>query len=737
MAAGKETITQRDFSLGAVRPEAVERDDTALVQQSTKVALNTIKLTTGAIEGRPGTVHVGSTDAKRGVEVDLGAGRVYDIHVVPDGVIIYGSDGAAVATFLGNTWDDLTNKYGTDTFDDSEFWVVPDPDTSSILIGAQAYPVHALLVDGTGTWSFGEFAYATTGGTIVNQPYWNYYPGVTIAPSALSGSITVTASDGIWTDAHEGLRIRYVDQEIVLGTRVSDTVINATVTESLPPTKNFTVSDGSGYRIGDAVEDDGLGGQGIITNVAGGTITVLTTAFWASFSTSNRLVAPNANLSPSAISNTTPAATEFWDIQIASAIHGFPGWCERHNGRTYFNRFPNAPGAYAVSAAGKIDDFSQGVEDGDGFVEKMGANAGGDLLYIISGEDLLFLTTRGLYYQRTRGQQDVTPQNIAPIEFSSMGVSQVSPIAVDDGIVFVDAVGQQVWAAILTGTVDRSWLTRNISKDHNHLISSPVNIGATVSGSENPEAFIYVVNSDGTAAICQWDVDEGVIGWRPWSTDGRFLAIYQAFGKIQAIVDRSRTDFTARFRERFVTGIYMDCVAALEKETGSNGTAGNSYFGGVTALADHLYGLTVTVFYENWDMGDRQLSVAGRVLDENGQELTYPDTGLDVAFVQVGLPFTWTVTPWARLSVNTQRGTRPVKKMTHLFITVQDTLTFACEGQEFGGYRVDENLDVPPSLRSTEYKVVLGGRAAFLDRPISFDRPGPVRILKLRYRVVI
>ncbi len=737
MAARKETITQKDFSLGAVRPEAVERDDTPLVQQSTKVALNTIKLSTGSIEGRPGLVHKGTTDAKRGVEVDLGSGRVYDIHVVPDGVIVYGSDGAAVASFTSNTWDDLAKKFGSGTFATSEFWTIADPDTSSILIGAQAYPIHALTVDPAGVWQFGEFAYAQSASGIVNQPYWNYYTGVKITPSGRSGSITVTADSAIWTDEHEGLRIRYVNEEIVLGTRVSATVMNATVTDELPPTNDIAFSDASGYRVGDAVEDDTIGGQGIITGISGNTVTVLATAFWTSFSTSNRLVAPNANASPSSITSASPAATDLWDIQMSSSIHGYPGWGQKHRGRAYLNRFASAPGAFAVSVAGVIDDFSTGVDDDDGFVEKIGTNKGGDLVYIISAEDLLFLTTRGIYYQETRGQQDVTAQTIAPVEFSSMGLSNITPISVDDGVVFVDAVGKQIYAAILTGTTDRSWVAVHISEQHNHLITDPIEIGATVSGSENPERVIYVVNADGSAAICQWDRTENIIGWRPWQTDGKFLSIYQAFGKIQAIVDRTRTGFTGVFRETFVKGIYVDCCAALLKETGSNGTAGQAFFGGTTALADHLYDLTVAVFYENWDMGDRSLSSAGRALEPDGQELSYPETGLTQAYVQVGLPFEIDVTPWDRRSVNTQRSTRQIKRMTHIFVTVQDTLAFDAEGQSFGGYRVGEDLSVPPPLRSKEYKVVLRGRAAFRDRPITVTRPGPFRLLKLRYRVVI
>ena len=735
MARRKDIIVQNDFSLGAIRPEAVERDDTALVGQSLKEAKNTITLTTGALQSRPGTVYVSATDSHAGWNIDLGSGRVYDLHIVPDGVILYNQDGSTEASFTSATWTSISAKWGSPVFADVQFWVVPDPDSSAIIIGAQNFPQHALVVDAAGSWSFGALNYAVSTAGVVRQPYWNYYNGVTIQPSARTGTITVTASSGIWTAAHAGLRIRYGEREIVFTTYSSATVMNATVTEELAPTLDITVASVSGYQLGEAVEHDTAGGQGIIVGIAGSVVTVLATAFWDGFPASGKLVGPNASQAISGVSAASPAASELWDIQMQSAIHGYAGWGAKHMGRGYLNDFPNAPQAFAVSVAGFIDDFTTGVNDGDGFVETLGANDGGSLLFIVSAEDLLFFTTKGLYYQQTRDGSAVTPLSINPVRFSRIGCSAVPPVAVDDGAVFVDAVGQQIYGALLTGVQYRSWSAKNLTKFHSHLISSPVYLGATSDGSESPEEFIYVVSADGSAVVGQWDRDAEKMGWRPWETDGSFKAIYQAFGKTYAVVERTIDAVTGKYRERFEEGIYTDFTSCLAVNSGNpGGQSGVTYFGGVTAFATHLDGHTAAVYFEGWDLGDREINAAGKPLDENSDVLGFPEYE---GILQIGLPFEIRIVPWPRRSVESYYGKRDVKRTIATMVTVQDSHLFSFDGQDFGAYRLGEDLTVPPPLRNYEAQFVTIGRSAFEDRVLLKARPGPFRLLKFRFKVTV
>lgn len=725
MAARKETIWQNDFSFGVVREEAVERDDTDLIGSSLKEALNTVVTATGQVKARPGLAYVDDCTASYGVEIDMGSDRVFDLHITPTGVEVR-SDSATVFSNASTTWTALSSRYGDFTFANIRFWVLSDPDTSTVLIGSRHTPIYGLALDDAGSWTFGAAAFNAKLSGALAQPYWRYYPDVTIQPSARTGSITVTASSSIWTSAFSGMRIRFVDQEIVLGSIVSGTVINATVTETLPPTYDIVVASATGYKKGDVVEHSILGGQGIITGISGTTITVLATSSYDGFdaTSSPKLVAPNAAQVISSVTPVSPAASFLWDMQMQSPVHGYAGWAARHKSRTYLCAFPGAPTAYAAGAAGGILDFTIGTNDGDGFVETIGSDYGGTLRYIISAEDLLFLTTKGLYYQVTRDGSAITPATIGPVSFSRIGCANVVPVVVDDGCVFVDAVGKNVHAALLAGDVYRSWRAQSLVRYCPEFSDVPVALGATTYGTEGQEQFVYVVTADGGAWVCQWDRDQSRISWRPWQTDGSFVCVYQCLGKSYAIIDRSIADMAVRSREVFTEAAVLDSMESMDIPLGA----------GVDLEFPRLAGHVCAVYYGGWDLGDVQIDVDGAPVDADGNLIDFP---ADDYTVQVGLPFSITVRPWPRRSQRTQWGTREVKRIVSFFTTVQDTGPIMVDGKSYGGYRIGDDVSVPPALLNDQIKTIVDGDEAFSTIPIEKDRPGPFTILKIGQRVVI
>lgn len=714
MARRKETISQNDFSFGAVREEAVERDDTDILTRSVKEAVNTITLTSGQIEERPGTEHLSLTLAKEGFECDLGSGDVFELCIFSGGFALYDEDGNLEYGKVFS-WISTPGIFGSPSFEDMAFWVIADPDAKSILIGNRYIPIHALVLE-DGVWSFGEAAFPTGIGEAIGQPYWRYHRDVSIQPSDISGTITVRASEPIWTEAHRGTRIRYVDREIELGARISATEINGTVIEELPDTFTITISDASEYEIGEAVEDYTRGGQGIVVgrDTATNQVTVLATGNFNEFASGNDLVGPNAKQAMTAISSATNKAETFiWDMQMLSPAYGYPNYAARHQQRMFLCQFPKAPQAFAVSAAGEVLDFTMGENDDDAFVEIIGADRGGELRYIVSAEDLMFFTTRGVFYQSTRDGTPITPRSINPVQLTRIGCADVRPVAVDDGAVFVDSVGRQIYAVVLAGDVNRSWQAQSLTRYHGEVSTDPIYLGATSAGSERPEGFVYAVNSDGTVAVCQWERFNDVISWRPWTTRGNFVALYQVFGHTHCIVDREVNGATVRFRERLSYDTYLDCVSDA---------------------ATHLIGETATSYVGGWDVGDYEIGAGGLPVDEYGVAVALPASS---EVPQIGFPISVDIVPWPRRSARTSRGTRDVKRLIDLYVTVHNSSAFKIAGDDFGGYDGDDDLTAPPPLRSEEFRQEYSGGDPFEELHITKDRPGPFRLLKLKYRVTI
>ena len=736
MASRKEMIWQNDFSMGAVRPEAEERDDTDLVEASLYEAENTISLTTGQVQRRPGTIYLDEQHSRYVFPVSLGGGRIFQVHIVIDGYRIY-NDGEVLVASGAVDWVGISTFGGVQVWTQIEFWAVPAPDFSSVIIGSKFMPLYALRLEPNGTWTFGLLKYAKDASGAPLIPFYRqpYFENLRAVPGAGS-SVSLTTDFDFFVAGHVGTHIRHNGTPIVITAVSGPRNATGNAFGTISRTLLITVTAGADFSVGDAVEHSVAGGTGIVTGVSGNVVTILSLGSYKNFPASGNLIGPNAKEAISAVDlSTFGALVPLWDAQMFSKVAGYANWGALHKGRFYLCDYPAAPRAFAVSQAGDILNFQDGANDADGFVETISSDRGGDLKYIVSAEDLLFLTTRGLYYQQTRDGTAVTPRSIAPIPFSQMGVSAIAPQAIEDGAIFVDAVGNQVVAAVLSGDAYRSWRTVQIAQYHSHLISRPRSIGATAFGSETPEQFVYVVNFDGSAAVCQWDKDQNRISWRPWTTDGDFHLIYQAGSHVYALVDRNLAGTVIRSRERFVETIYTDCTALWIVQPGDpTGKPTAFTYPAAATPGLHLEGETVQVYLEGWDYGDLVVNADGRATID-GEPVSYPTTG--VRLLQLGLGFTVRCTPWSRRSIRTSHATRNVKRLIDLHFTVQATGSFTVNGVQYGGYDGLEASTVPPDLMTREVRIALPGGAFFERVPLVMDRPGPFRLLKIGYRVSV
>lgn len=87
-----------------------------------------------------------------------------------------------------------------------------------------------------GGWSLDDWEFFTQD-NVIYQPYYKYAPsGVTLTPSAVSGNITLTASENVFAAAHQETRLRVAGKEVRITFYNSPTVVQAEVVEELPST---------------------------------------------------------------------------------------------------------------------------------------------------------------------------------------------------------------------------------------------------------------------------------------------------------------------------------------------------------------------------------------------------------------------------------------------------------------------------------------------------------------------
>lgn len=733
MARRKSTIPQKDFSLGEVRPDAIERDDTDLVSRSLQQAENTTITSTGAVENRPGSFYLATVGGDDGIEIAPADGVRFVLVVVPSGVEIYTEQGKLSVSFSGAPWATGENVWINDIGD-------------VILIGSSVSTPFALEYS-KGIFSFAAMAFFGGVGDSVAQPYWPYEPGVKITPSALTGSITVTADTPVFSANYVGQRIRYVEKEILVDSLVSSTLINGTVKQELHPTKKITVDDSTGFLVDEAVEHDILGGQGLITAISGNDIDVLVTKFLTGFDAAGNpnLVGPNAKSEITAVVAATPAGTKLWDEPLMSPERGYPGSSENHAGRVIFCDFPQAPNVVAISAAGTINDFTVGTNDDDAILDTIGVSKSTRVLHAVSAEDLLLLTSKGAYYQKTRDRTPLTPQNWDPVKFDDTGASRIRPVRVFDGVVFVGASRQNIIGAILQGDINKAWILVPLSDFHSHLISSPIRLGSTNNDSDRPERFVFIINDDFSAAVMRWErgpaFDGDSVGFVPWTTAGDYKSIFMAFGKTHAIVERTINSSVVRFLERLDATAFVDAgsgfsTSALICVVDENGDQlvdeSGDHVCGKPPPAIHLAGHTASVYLDDYDLGDRVIDADGIPLDENGDPLVLPSSTNEA---QIGLSFPTRITPWSRRSVEGINKRRESQRIIRLSVAVQDTLRFSVNGEDWGGYRIGDDLSVPPQRRTEHAHFYPMVREPYQDIPLVRDRPGPFRVTAMYFKV--
>lgn len=694
----KASTVQRSFSLGETREDFLERDDLDLRRQSCRILKNARVLATEAIENRPGTYFVTEQAAVRQViPFSPEADASFAIAIFDNAVRILDDDGSQVDVFLTVPW---TNG--------NEAWAA---NFGTVMVFGPG-PFYALEYN-NGSWTWGALVFDSRPGNEIAQPYWAFNPGTTITPSALTGSITVTASANVFVAAHVGKRIRYINKEIQITAFTNATTVTGTVIRPLPPSFNLTMASVSGFAIGEAVVGSQSNWQGVIVGIAGSVLQCVTTSNYTGPTASEGISGPNATATLSSVAAaSSPYASNIWDEPLISNIHGYPRSGAAVKGRLALCNFPKIPDLVVISSTRALNDFDVGANDDDAIVRQVG-NDGQRFLHAVPAIDLLLLSDRGCYVVKTRDGELLTPSNFEAVRFDERSANTVKPALVDDAVVFVEGSGATVSACILSGNVYLEWTVLPLSRLHSHLIKTPVRLCGPALRSEITEKYMFVVNSDGTVAAMSWVAEFGTdsVGFIPWETQGQFRDISPVFGGYWATVDRSASSTTKRYLERFDYGAMMDCV----KTTANYGS--------------HLIGETVGAWSDDWYLGEYEVDGSGNL----------PGVPSVSGTLQVGLEFDTEVQPWPIEMVDAPRIGMVRARLVRVSASVQNTVSFKCRRNNTDAlvqaYNVGDDLSEPPSRKTGVYRFIVFGNRDHPEVTIVRDEPGPFRLLSLGQEV--
>lgn len=707
-------VERTSFAAGQIDTPARHDNQKPLYLEGCSFATNMRILNGGGMKRRPGTwLRDTLVGWSKGVEFVDKNGNSFKLVFSNARLDVYDSTNTLVQTITGTRWSSnaLVDQMYVDRYE------------GAALVTHNNFWPQAVTVDDSGTWSVSDFAFdaAFSGGPA--QPYYRYAAKlVTLQPSGLTGSITLTTSASVFVNvgggaSHIGTYFRYLGCPVLITAVVSSTSATGTVQEALPQTVTFTVDNASNFAVDEQAEGLDSGAKGVITNISGTTFTFVYVSNFGGLKSGETLVGDSSKAQcklTSNPSNTTPAAVVDWDEQAFSTVRGFPGCGATHRGRVYFTNMRDLPRGITASAAGLPNYFLVGANDGDAFFELLPDFKGQRGLYVIEAEQGLVLTDQAVYVL-PEVNAPVTPSTITFNRAATIGAAAyMKPIPTEQGFAFVEAGANRVMGILPTGSISAPWEVKDISAFWSELLTGPASMGFNYQTAGFPERYGFVLNTDGTVAAVKYQDPQANVplGWTVWKTaNGAPHSLFTANGKLFAILNRSSP--AAWTLEEFDDALYLDCCSAW------NGSAMLPFYANTTIAVMNAGTAWYRGSYAVDGSGNVQGFTAGAGSYVVGYDLATRLTPTPAIPQRYGYP-----SPDFRFGMNFG--------LPRMYLHVVNTVAYTINGQVYGGSGPQGSA---PALVTGVKRWKLPGRSNSLAPDITQQIPGPLEVVAMTLEV--
>lgn len=719
-------VEQMSFETGEIGVEHLFRADLAVRAKSLKRARNVRILVSGALEARPGTERVATVPGDGVVCMMVVQDTAFVLVLTNERLDVYDvATRALVQTVTtGCAWTlamiaDEETPLTIEPYD-REAWVLHPGLPTAIIRRSTA-----------GVWSVSTDVRPAGIGGSLRQAYFRFADrGVSVTPSATSGSITLTASAAYFDAQHVGLRLRLQGREVTITAVTNATTATATVVQTLYPTITLPVASTAGYEIGEVVQGRDTQTEGEVTAIGGGSLTLLMSSFTPFFydatatPTGEQVIGRNATTRVTAAqSNTTNAAVLDFDEQAESALRGFAATGGVHKQRFWKARLPLIPFGVLASAIGDRSDFLVGVGDNDAIFEELGDARSGVVRHIVPAEQLLLGTSSGIFYFPESETNPIRGTNWGVNQIGPDGLSPCRPVLISEGVVAVENGGGSMIGIFPTGDVRRSWKTADISLLSSHLIASPRSLAYVSGGEQDPERYVYGANADGTMPVVYYSDSAEVFGWTSWSTAGLCRSLCAHRGEAWGLFRRQHGATTVYSLEVFDQDRYMDaCVDVLEAAyqglattqtiAGPDGTIAAAKVYRCAPLAGATCSLMMGAAY----VGEVTLNGSG--------DFGVPD--LDGA-IQLGRNFVPEAETWHPMEAADERARRRKQRIIRA-IARWTGRYMAINGDLLPAYRGGEDTMADPPVRDEEANASMFGWSYEPTATFTRPYPGPWRL---------
>ena len=195
-----------------------------------------------------------------------------------------------------------------------------------------------------------------------------------------------------------------------------------------------------------------------------------------------------------------------------SGTRGYPRTATFHEGRLYLGGTKSRPNTLFGSRVARFFDFNPGEGlDDDSIEATLDTDSVNAIIGLFSGRDLQIFTKGGEFFVPQSSLDPITPSNIVINGSTRRGAKEgIKPVGVESGTLFIQRSGKAVREFSFSDT-ELSYVSSNISLLSSHLLSTPVDMALRKATSTTEGDMLMIVNTDGTLVMYSLLRDQNVI----------------------------------------------------------------------------------------------------------------------------------------------------------------------------------------------------------------------------------
>jgi hypothetical protein len=568
---------QTNFSTGEMDPLLRARVDIDQYNNALEKATNVVIQPQGGLKRRPGLKHIvelpgsGADSVANGVRlvpfefsVDDSYMLVFThlrMYVIKNGAVVTAINGGANNYLTTSITGAMLAQINWTQSADTLIVVHPDLQPTKIVRGATdaAWTASTITFDSVPRYAF---TLTTTN------------PTGTVAASAVSGNVTLTASGNVFHTGRSNTAQAGGSNTITLDASASgdnDIYNGATI----------TITGGTG-----------AGQARIISGYVGSTKVATVSTNWATqpnntstFTISSqvgqyinaqpqgraRIVAVASATSASAVLeypffSTTAVANGNWELEsgyenVWSSTRGWPRSVTFHESRLYFGGSKSRPSTVWGSKIGLFFSFApEELLDDDAIEATLDTNQLNTIVDMISGRDFQIFTTGGEFFVPQLSNDPITPLSFVLKAVSRHGMKPGTRVeAFESGTMFIQRQGKALNEFLFSDT-QATYVTQRISLLSGHLLKGPSRMALLRSTEIDQGDLLHIVNTtDGSMAVYSILRSQNVVAPSEFTTDGLFLDVGVDVTKVYVVVRRTFNASNKFFLELFGSEYFTDC----------------------------------------------------------------------------------------------------------------------------------------------------------------------------------